>query len=177
MPPRPLAGMSGIQRQVVATASQRAHYIDEGLVMAEIGSICVAIWRTEPTEFLFDRQLVAFRTVIEQHAEKIGFLCVVESCSPPPKESIRRATLRMFGENRKHVACVASVFEGKGFRAAISRSVLSGMIHVFGTREFPAKITDSITHAAQWMANYVDIGRLDTFATTVGLYRNLLLRP
>ena len=168
---------SGARRQVISTVNRRAHYIDEGLVMLEIGSTCIAIWRDEPTEFQFGRQLVAFRNVIEEHAKKVGFLCIIGETSHPPKESIRKATMRMFDEHREQVACLASVIEGRGFRAAITRSVLSGMTHMFGSREFPAKITDSITHAAQWMANYSDIGALDVFATTVESYRSLLRRP
>lgn len=142
--------------------------------MAEIGRVCVAIWRTEPTEFLFDRQLAAFRTVIGNHSDKVGFLCVVEECSPPPNESIRRATIRMFEERRQHIACLSCVIEGKGFRSAITRSVLSGMSLVFGSREFSAKFTDSVPHAAQWMSAYVDVGNLNLFETTVESYRSLL---
>ena len=167
------SSVSGTQRQITPIASHRAHYIDECLVMAEIGNTCVAIWRTPPNEFLFDRQVTAFRSVIENHAKKVGFMGVIEACAAPPNDMMRRATVRMFDEHRQHIACVCGVIQGKGFRAAITRSVMSGMALLFGSHEFPAKMTESITVAAQWASQYTDIGAINAFIDTVESYRIL----
>ena len=166
--------MSGTHRQIVSLASHRAHYIDECLAMAEIGHACVAIWRTAPNDFLFDRQVSAFRSVIQNHhTKKVGFIGVIEECAPPPSDTMRRATVQMFDEYRQYIACVGGVIQGNGFRAAITRSVMSGMALLFGSHEFPAKMTGSITDAAQWASQYADIGPVDAFVDTVETYRNL----
>ncbi len=86
---------SATRTRVILNPTQRVHYVDDGLVMAEVGNTCIAIWRTQPNEFLFDRQVSALCDVISSHSNPIGFLCIVEAKTPAPNHNIRKAPVEM----------------------------------------------------------------------------------
>ena len=165
--------VSGTRPRITSMVN-RSLFIDSGLVVAELGNTCVAIWREEPYQFLFDRQASALRQVVEGRDEKTAFLCVVEKSSPPPKEDLRKAAVRMLEEHAKQLACVACVIAGDGFRSAITRSVLSGLSLLYGSREFPTKLTNSVHNAAQWMTTYVHLGVVASYVESVEAYRSLM---
>lgn len=169
-------GVSGRRPRAIGLGRRRVHYVDDGLVMAEAGATCIALWRTRPDDFLFERQKTILSEVVLSQPERVGFLCVIDPKSSPPEERIRKATVEMLREHRMGLACVSCVVEGQGFRSAISRSVLSGMSLLFGPREFPIKITDTVEHAAIWMANYVTLGPVAAYCETVQSYRDLLTK-
>ncbi len=152
----------------------RAHYVDDGLVMAELGNVCVAIWRTQPNQFLFDRQASVLSSIAANQTNRIGFLCVVEEKTPAPSDKLRKASVDMLAAQESKLACVACVICDKGFSSAITRSVLSGMSLLFGPRAFPIKISDSVPHAAIWMSEHVDLGPITRFCETVDSYRSLM---
>jgi hypothetical protein len=170
-------GVSGSRQRVIPIRSERVHYVDDGLIMAEIGSTCVAIWRVRPNDFLFDRQSAAFLAAVESHVEPIAFLCILEQKIPAPSPEIRKASVEMLASAGHRLACVACVIADKGFTSAITRSVLSGMALMFGSRGFPIRFTDTVEHAVVWMTNYVELGSPDAYTSRVDTYRALLVRP
>jgi hypothetical protein len=163
--------------RVILNPRQRVHYVDDGLVMAEVGNTCVAIWRTQPNQFLFDRQVSALCDVISSHPDPIGFLCIVEAKTPAPNEDIRKASVHMLTSRKKHLACVAGVIADKGFTSAITRSVMAGMAFLLSRSDFRLKFTDTVDRAAIWMSNYVGLGETSAYCSIISDYRALLARP
>jgi hypothetical protein len=143
--------------------------------MAEVGNTCVAIWRTRPTQFLFDRQVSTLCDVISNHTEPIGFLCIVEAKTPAPSDDIRKASVEMLTSRKHHLACVAGVIADKGFTSAITRSVLAGMAFLLSREDFRVKFTDSVERAATWMSTYVDMGAITSYCSKIESYRSLLV--
>jgi hypothetical protein len=172
----PAMGVSGSRFRAASIATQRVHYVDDGLVMAEVDRVCVAVWRTEPTEFLFDRQESALCDVISRHNVPVGFLCVVEAKVPPPSEKVRKASVEMLTSRKQHLACVAGVIADTGFAAAITRSVLSGMSFLLSSRDFHVTFTDTVPHAAKWMSSYMTFSSVPFFCDAVDSYRMLLVK-
>ena len=168
-------GISGSRTRVITNPTQKALYADEGLVMVQLGKTCVAIWRTKPNSFLFDRQVSALSEVINSHSEPIGFLCIVEAKTPAPADDLRRASVEMLMSRKQQLACVGAVIADRGFTSAITRSVLAGMAFVVSRRDLRAKITDSVERAVAWMSNYVDLGTVESYCSVVNDYRKLLV--
>jgi hypothetical protein len=167
--------VSSSQTRLVAatTVRERICYIDEALLVAEIEDTCVAIWRAQPTEYRFERQEAALCEVIARHTDPIGFLCVVEEKTPAPSERIRKASVEMLASRKQHLACIAGVICDRGFGAAITRSVLSGMAFLLSRRDFRVTFTDTTTHAATWMNRYVNIGSVDAYCAAIESCRAL----
>lgn len=101
--------------------------VRDGLALGQLGPLCIALWRDEVTRPRFDRQAAALATVVAAHRGNAGFLCVIEPDSKPPNEALRRASARMVEGHGADLVFVAAVIEGTGFRAAITRSVLTAM--------------------------------------------------
>ncbi len=168
---------SASRPRVIVNPTQRVLYADDGLVMAEVGNTCVAIWRAQPIRFLFDRQVSALCDVISNHTDPIGFMCIVEAKTPAPDDNIRKASAEMLTSRKKHLACVAGVIADRGFTSAITRSVMVSMAFVLSRGDFRVKFTDSVERAAIWMSNYVELGATSTYCGTIESYRSLLASP
>jgi hypothetical protein len=122
----------------------------KGLVVAERRGVVIAMWRRKPTWELFDIQKKALDAVVSKNPGKSAFICVVESTSEPPDDDIRKASSLMVTAHEKNLKCVALVIEGSGFRSAITRTVLSGMVMIARTPS-PIRFFDTPTSACAWV--------------------------
>jgi len=129
----------------------------DGVVVGELGRVCVAIWRGAATQERFEHQRAGLAEVIRNHPDGAGFLCVIEPTSAPPNDRLRRASIEMITSHGELLKCVAVVIEGEGFRAAIARSVLSGMRLIFRQNKPPASAFSKVGEAVGWMQRYVRI--------------------
>jgi hypothetical protein len=164
--------MQGAPRRV--PISTRIIHHDAILVAAEVGQVCVVIWRGEVTAFPFARQRDAFVEVMQAHAEGAGFVCVVERTAKAPSDQLRRASLQMILDQLDRVRCVACVIEGDGFVASINRSALSAMMMLAGPQKTPFSVFARIGEAAIWTRRHVDIGSTDGFVSAVEHVRSYL---
>jgi hypothetical protein len=127
----------------------------EGLAVAEVENVCVAIWRGEVTHSRFELQRKGLAEVVEHHNERAAFLVVVEAHVPPPSAELRRAGSALIAQYPT-LCCAVAVIEAKGFMAAVTRSVLSGMSLVTKPG-FPEAHLGSVVEAGKWMAQHVCI--------------------
>ncbi|WP_394829254.1 hypothetical protein [Pendulispora albinea] len=132
-------------------------YVDDGLAVAQLGRLCVVIWRGDVTHARFERQKAGLAHIARSQPEGVGFLCIIEPSAKPPDETLRRASIEMVVGQGNHLRCTAAVIEGEGFKAAITRSVLSGMLLLF-SRKVEAAFFSDVTSALKWMRNYVAVG-------------------
>src|SRR5690242_388098 len=106
----------------------RVLHCGDGLAMAEVGDVCIGIWRARPTLETFNVQKSLLDEVVRSHANGAGYICIVESTADPPNDEVRRASAEMVTSQGKRLKRVACVIEGSGFRAALTRSVLSNIV-------------------------------------------------
>lgn len=139
------------------TSSTTIVYCEDGIAIAEIGPVCVVIWRDEVTRPRFERQRAALSEVVRKHKPNAGFMCVVEPDVPPPNDELRRASTDMLTSLQAGIRCASGVIEGSGFKAALTRSVLSGITLLVGNRKSPNSYFATVDDAAAWMAKHVAI--------------------
>jgi hypothetical protein len=148
---------------------------DREIVVAEMDHLCIVIWRGAVTKFPFEKQRAGLASVVERYANRAGFLCVIEPSAKPPSDELRRESTQMLEGHAERLRCVGMVIEGEGFRAAITRGVLSGMLLLMPHRKANISFFPNTRPAATWMKNYVEIASPDALATTVEEIRSRIL--
>lgn len=129
----------------------------DGLVVGTFGPVCLAIWRTKPTDALFEAQRLGLASAVASAPGKVAFLCVVETTADPPDQKVRDASASMISSHGKNLAAVALVIEGSGFRAAVTRTVLSGIALV--TRNAaPTRYFEGVAAASVWLGGHTGLG-------------------
>ena len=129
-------------------------YCEHGLLMAVLGPVCIGLWKTKPTRELFLIQKEHLAVAVAHTPGKVAFLCVVTSEASPPDEPERAASSAMIDGHGSKLAAVACVIEGTGFRAAITRTVLSGITAVIRSPS-PIRFFESVELATPWLAQRV----------------------
>jgi hypothetical protein len=150
-----------------------AFFANDGVVVGEVGRVCVVIWRGGVTREMFERQRAGLVSVVARYPEGSGFLCVIEPTATPPDDELRRASIEMVASHTQGLKCVAVVIEGEGFRAAITRSVISGMTLLY-RRKPPASVFPKVREAVGWMRLNMRIASTDAVVTAVEELRKLL---
>src|SRR5688500_9045829 len=90
--------MSHLTREIQMTQSSssvegpRVLYAQDGLVMAQIDTVCIAFWRNKPTPDRFKIQKSYLDQIVREHPGEAAFLVVVEAGSEPPDEPERKAS-------------------------------------------------------------------------------------
>ena len=118
--------------------------------MAVHGPVCIALWRTKPTRPLFEIQQAHLARAVASDPGKVAFMCVVAPTAEPPDDEVRSASANMITAHGSNLAGTACVIEGSGFRAAITRTVLSGIVFVIRTPS-PIRLFESVEQAAPWL--------------------------
>jgi hypothetical protein len=147
--------------------------IGDGIVVAQVGPVCAALWRKKPTADRFEIQRRCLQAAVKKRPGEIAFLCLVEAGTEPPDDAIRKASSNMITDLGEDLKAVAIVIEGSGFKAAISRTVLSGIVFLIRSPS-PIKYFESAASAAVWLTQYVAIGNVGSFIDQVEIVRRSL---
>jgi hypothetical protein len=139
----------------------------DGIVVAEFGDVCLAVWRRDSTLHRFNVQRAGLDAVVERNPDGVVFFCVVEPTSGPPNEDVRKASSRLFDSHGSKLRAIAMVIEGTGFRSALVRSVASGIVMLMGSRTTPISYFATIEAGAQWAEQFVSIGSIKNFKRNV----------
>lgn len=138
-------------------ASLRLIRKQDGLALAELADVYIAVWRGSVTRPRFEAQRAGLVGALARRPEGAGFLCVIEPTAKPPGEELRRASAQMVRDHEAKLRCIACVVEGSGFANAIARSALSAMAFMLGPRRSPFAIHRDVTLAGGWMAPHVSV--------------------
>ncbi len=157
--------MTGILR--AEPGAVRMMHADDGLVLAEISNVFVAIWRAPASKARFEWQRFCMAESVERHPKGTAFLCVIEPTSDPPDDELRRASAAMIAEHQRRLRCVGVAVEGRGFRAAITRGVLSGMVLLLPNRTVPISYLSNVSEAAEWIGRHFMLQSTDEFVSGV----------
>ncbi len=147
-------------------------YADEGVVVGEVGDIAITLWREAVTRPRFKYQAEGLAAVVDRAPGACAFICIVEAACRPPEEDMRRASVEMLNQHAMRLPMVASVIEGDGFRAAVTRSVLAGMAMIAGSRYLKIAPFGSIPAATAWLANSGRFGPLTSLTASVERLRS-----
>jgi hypothetical protein len=143
-----------------AEAQQRSSFeiisASDGLGIAEVGSVCLVVWRSPVVRERFVRQRDALTNFTSRQQGRAGFVTVIAPDAPPPEEAIRKASIEMIAALSERLACIACVIEGSGFRAAATRSVLSGMALLLPTLKTEVKFLATVAAAGTWVSTRCD---------------------
>jgi hypothetical protein len=140
--------------------------------MAEMRGVCIALWRRKPNRELFEAEKKCLDEVVAKNKGRAAFLCIVEPTSEPPDDDIRKASSLMVSSHEKDLKCVALVIEGTGFRSAITRTVLSGIVMLIRTPA-PIKFFDIPKSACIWVGTQLPAAR-DGLLEEIEALRSLL---
>lgn len=135
-----------------------------GLLLGTFGDVFFAAWSTKPTPELFELQRAGLASAVHAKPGRTLFLCVVSPNAEPPDQAERDASSRMITSHGAKLLGTACVVEGSGFRAAITRTVLTGIV-LFIRTSSPVTFFESVDAAAQWMERRTlggDLGQLAT---------------
>ncbi|MES1177428.1 MAG: hypothetical protein ABUL62_24110 [Myxococcales bacterium] len=140
---------SGVGAELPATL--RVMHNADGLLMGMVGPVCFALWQAKPTPERFAIQRTQLHAAVARDPGKLAFLCVVSSQADPPEDAERKASADMITSQGTKLLGVACVIEGVGFRAAITRTVLTGVVLLIRSPA-PIKLFDSVRHASPFLA-------------------------
>jgi hypothetical protein len=161
-----------------ASSHPRVIYTSQdGLAVGELSAVCLVVWRGAVERTLFEHQRAALAEVVQRNPDGAGFLCLVEETAKPPDDELRRASTQMVAAHGRRLRCVACVIEGSGFKAAVTRSVLSGMALLLTRQRTPISFFSHAPPAAKWMREHMPIDSVDDIAAGVDALRALLPRP
>lgn len=138
----------------------------DGIAVAEVGPVCVVIWRDEVTPARFARQSAGLARVVAHHPAAAAFLYVVEPHVQPPSEEMRKASSAMVKAHQGRLKSVGGVIEARGFMGALTRSVLSGMATLVGRQHPALAFFANVNEAAKWLSQHV---QLDPHALELGV--------
>jgi hypothetical protein len=127
----------------------------DDLILASYGRICVAMWNVQPTLPLFEEQHAALTACVARHPGHTAFLCVVSDHADPPESPVRSASAKMMKDLAKGLVGCACVIEGVGFRASVTRSVLTG-ITLLARSPVPLSFFSRISESLDWVGPRVE---------------------
>jgi hypothetical protein len=149
---------------------------DRDIVVANLEHLCIVVWHGAVTRVPFEKQRAALADVVARYPNRAGFLIVIEDKVTPPSEELRRQSTDMLKSHGERLCCVGCVIEGNGFRAAITRGVLSGMILLMRNSKSKVSFFADVPSAAGWMGTYVDLPSVDALTSIVAGIRAELVQ-
>lgn len=152
------------------------HHQDAGLIVASFGVVCVAIWSSKPTPVLFEIQRAHLATAVLRHPGRALFMCVVDAKADAPEQAERDGSSKMISGHGDKLAGCACVIEGNGFRAAITRTVLTGITFVIRTPG-PISFFDNVGSACTWLQVRSGGADLSSLPSALQLEREKRLTP
>jgi hypothetical protein len=147
--------------------------LGDGIVVGQIGPVCAALWRKQPTAERFEIQRSCLQAAVKKRPRNTVFMCLVEAGTEPPDDNIRKASSSMITDLGEELKAVAIVIEGTGFKAAISRTVLSGIVFLIRSPS-QIKYFESAASGAAWLSQFVAIGSVAGFVEQIEILRGSL---
>ena len=129
----------------------------DGIAVGKLGPVCIVLWRAAVTHPRFHEQRVGLLDVAEGSGGNAGFLCIIEPTADPPNAELRQASADLINGLDMKLKCVACVVEGRGIKAAIGRSVLTGMSMLSGRGKTPFEVMSDVDEAEDWMREHLSV--------------------
>lgn len=113
--------------------------------------LAVAFWRFHTHAEEVQALEAAVRAAFEITKEPVGLIQVAPSTASTPDSRARSALGSMLRQLNGFVSHSAIVHEAEGFRAALIRSIVTGIVSI-SNPGFPHRVFASVADAAAWMS-------------------------
>jgi hypothetical protein len=143
-----------------------------GLLMASFAHLCIAVWDVKPTRSLFEIQKAHLAAAVAREPGRALFMCIVATSADPPDQEIRDASAKMVASHDKNLAGCCCVIEGSGFRAAITRTVLTGIMFIIRS-PVPFHFCESVMVGCKWLESRSGRGKLQGLAERIDRVRTI----
>lgn len=159
-------------------------YVGPDHVVALHAGVLFMVIQDDPRPDVLDHQQRWLRKLKAEFPDGSGYVVVLRSDVPPPKDSARANIRRILVEFGTVVNAGAMVVEGSGFVAATLRSVLS-LINLASRPTYPLKVFSSVSEACYWLPRQIGGGKraisplelIGVIEEVKGAYRNGSLEP
>ncbi|MBX3274639.1 MAG: hypothetical protein KF729_30515 [Sandaracinaceae bacterium] len=115
------------------------------------GPIAVSVWQSAPRIEHAQASVALLQRLSRAHG-KIGLLAILAEGCALPDEAVRATLGEGLVRVESHIAGVANVVEGQGFRAAALRGALTSLALLVGAR-YPQKVFGDVGAAAAFLAD------------------------
>ncbi|MBI1946127.1 MAG: hypothetical protein HYS27_10545 [Deltaproteobacteria bacterium] len=113
-------------------------------------------WRATPTIARLQGILERVESVARTYGRPIAFIMEQDASAGAPDAEFRRRSVEAVDSVGHAIACLAMVTRASGLRAAILRSVLTG-ITFLARRQFPVRVFAGLDEEAQnWIVGHAD---------------------
>ena len=150
---------------------------DQTLAVAEVGPVCVVIWRGAVTKTPFEWQRAGLAETVQRHPRGAAFMCVVETSAKPPEDELRKASAQLVLSHGDVLKCTACVIEGEGFLTAMHRGVLTGMILLTMKRKSALSVFATVAEGVRWMRGHMMLPPDEELVSSVEYIRSRFPRP
>lgn len=123
---------------------------------AAVGPVFLLVWRGETTSAGVNATEAAMEKMAKMSGDRFGLLTVVEPNAPLPPGEVRDQLAALLGR-LPWITASAVVFEGKGFRAAAVRSVVTGLT-LLAKQPYPHKVFGTTEEGTQWLLSTMNLG-------------------
>lgn len=129
-------------------------YVGPDHVVAMYSGVLFMVIQDDPRPDVLEHQQRWMRKLKADSPDGAGFIVVLRSDVPAPKDSARANIRRVLVEFGTVVNAGAIVVEGTGFIAATLRSVLS-LMNLASRPSYPLKVFGSLSEACYWLPRQI----------------------
>ncbi len=130
---------------------------DTNLLTAILPEVLIMIWRGDANEELLDKVEADIFKARRLMAGDYAVLVIIETDRIPPSPDVRKRLADLSKSRPSRSRANATVIQNEGFRASISRGVITEIDMVYKTPD--RKVFDEISPATQWVADRLGHGR------------------
>lgn len=131
----------------------------DGLRMIENSSVCVmaeyercilTVWHAQATSDAFAKRHQNLIELAARYPGRCAYIEVIEPESKAPSDADRKTAVEAFKKLGKDLAAVCFVVDGPQMRAALVRTVLTGMTFLLPQMQ-PSKVFKRVSDAVEWI--------------------------
>ncbi|MEW5853876.1 MAG: hypothetical protein AB2A00_34195 [Myxococcota bacterium] len=119
-------------------------------------NLVLSLWRVTPTVEQVEKLRRAVNTALARHPKGMGLVVIAQLPASPPAEDARKSFIALTEEAQSGMKAAAVVAEGKGFGAAVVRSVTTGVVLLARSR-VPTRVFAESPEASAWLSD--ELGR------------------
>jgi hypothetical protein len=138
--------------------------------------LAVAFWRYHTNAVDVPELAAAARRAQQACGKRVALIQVVPESAITPDGPARAALAKMLRELDGVVSSSAIVHEAEGFRAAMIRSIVTGLA-TLSQPAFPHRVFARVGEAAAWMSTIGGVARPERIAQAVSQVRSHLTPP
>ena len=127
--------------------------VNPDCVIGFVPGLAVALWRHHTHPESVQQLEVAARQAYKASKQPIGLVQIAPGTALAPDARARTALVRMLQALNGTVGCSALVHEAEGFRAALIRSIVTGLA-ALSNPGYPHRVFTTVGEAAAWMGNH-----------------------